>query len=361
MAAAPTFDDFIGIGLATAQLVRNELLLDEGDVSHQLVAAPAAMADALVEHGSRLYRQTFLEGCTGQQLVERVTDRHKELVRKAESQASAELTFSRASAAAGAGIIPSGTLVASAPDSEGRRQEFETLANIFYSVAETGAKVVQAQAREAGSAGNVAVARISQFVSTVFDTTLTVTNAAAAAGGADDESDEEYRSRARDYDRTLVRGTIAAIELGARSVPGVRIARAREDSIGVTTVYVADAAGGSSQLLIDAVRTELLNWRAAGAVLSVVGGEVLLVDTTVRVRLSRGRAADVEGLVQVAVEQEYLKLSAGDVAYHAALVTAVMNLDRAQFQSAVISTPAADVEPEPHQIIRAGTITVVDA
>lgn len=361
MAVAPSFEDFVGIGLAAAQTARNDLLLDVGDASHQFISAASAMADANVEYASRLYRQTFLDGNTGQQLVERVTDKFKELTKKLASQAGVVLTLSRATAAAGAGTVPVGTVVATAISGDGVRQEFELQADVYYGPTEIGAKTVQALSRQVGAQGNAAAGTLTRIVSALFDSTITSTNVAAAAGGADEETDDEYRSRARAYPGTLPRGTRAAVKLGSLGVPGVRNVTVSVDSLGIMTIYIADASGGSSPLLIQAVREELDNWVAAGAVFSVVGGEILFVNMTIALKLSRGRAADVTGLVQVAVEQEFNKLSAGGVVYLDAFTASIIDLDRTQFKSARPTTPAADVTPLAHQIPRLGTLTVVDA
>lgn len=361
MSLAPTFEDYLGVGLAAAQAARNELLLDEGDISHQMMAAAAAMADANTEYASRLYRQTFLEGNVGASLVERVTDRFKELTPKTENAASASLSFSRPTAAAGAGFLPAGFVVATGISSEGKRSEFATLADVFFGASDLGPVTVLATARAAGSDGNVDAGKITQLVSGAFDTSITVTNPARAGGGADAETDDEYRARARAYPRTLQRGTKAAVELGARGVPGVRNVSVTVDEIGIMTVYVADASGGSTQTLIDAVREELDLWVAAGAVYSVVGGEVLQQNVTVRLTMARGRAADVEGIVQDTVTDELAKLQAGDVLYRLDIATSIKNLDRAKYKNVIVDLPADDVTPLPHQIIRAGTIVVVDA
>src|SRR5260221_476101 len=87
------------------------------------------------------------------------------------------------------------------------------------------------------------------------DATLQVTNPLTTAGGEDVEDDDTFRARIRDFWRTARRGILAAIEFGAKTVPGVVSAQAVEAlSVGaaparVVNLYIADSSGVSSEAL----------------------------------------------------------------------------------------------------------------
>jgi uncharacterized phage protein gp47/JayE len=121
-----------------------------------------------------------------------------------------------------------------------------------------------------------------------FDPTLTVNNPVATAGGADREQDEDFRNRVRDFWLTARRGTLKAIELGARQVPGVVSAQASEvTTVGstparVVILYVADGSGVSNQALANRVSTSLGEYRAAGIAVIVVTSQPEIVDVVLR-------------------------------------------------------------------------------
>lgn len=359
MPIAPSAEDYLGIGLAAMPQARPRLLLDTGDISEQTVAAAASMADAVTQFAASAMRETFLDGCEGDRLDERVLDRWN-LPRGVASSSLVTITFNRASATAGAGTIPSGTRLATATDSEGGRQEFLTAGAVSYGALEVGNKTITCNAVATGTSGNVGAGLITSIQDTLFDTTITATNVDRAAGGADEETDSEYRARARAYPQTLAKGTKAALEFGAGQVPGVRVATAVEDDAGVVTVYIADASGGSNSALVALVVTELENWRAAGSLVLVTGGVTQTVDVTVTLIVAEGQATDYTTQIQSAVTAEILLLGAGATLYVSRLEAACISVDRNNILDAQVSLPAANVVPNnAFNLLRVGSITIL--
>lgn len=359
MPIAPSAEDYLGIGLSAMPLARPRLLLDTGDISEQTIAAAAAMADAVTQFAANALRETFLDGVEGDKLDERVQDRWN-LPRQAAASSVVEVTFNRATAAAGAGTISAGTRLATPTDSEGGRQEFITLAAVSYGALETGNKLVNAAAVAAGQSGNADAGTITSIQDTLFDSTITVNNVTRAAGGSDEETDTEYRARARAYPQTLAKGTLAALEFGAGQVPGVRTATAVEDDAGVVTVYIADASGGSNAPLVALVAAELENWRAAGSLVLVTGGVTQTVDVTVSLKVAEGQATDYTSQIQEIITAEILLLGAGAILYISRLESACISVDRNNILDAVVSVPADNVTPDnSFNLLRAGAITVL--
>lgn len=361
MTVAASFDDLMALGKAELQLRRPDLDASEGDITDLILAAAAAMGDKNEGTAARLFAATFVDTAQGQDLTI-LADDHWGIVRQAATAALVTLTFHRTTSGAGAGTIPSGTVVATLIDALGNRLQFSTNANVTYGALETGNKTVAATCTTTGTTGNVAAAALTVLLSTLFDASVTVTNVTRAAGGAETESDESLRERIRTFPSTLRRGTLAALEYGARTVPGVATATASEGPTGLVTVYVADSSGNSNAELNEAVEFELENWRAAGTVISVGSGIVLSVDVDVRAGLTVAAGYDVAAnvtLLQAAVSNRMAKLKIGETLYLSALKAAIIAVAPNKILDVDFAAPLANIAPTENQVIRAGSITFV--
>jgi hypothetical protein len=187
-----------------------------------------------------------------------------------------------------------------------------------------------------------------------------VTNPADAGGGNDVESDEQLRTRARNFWVTLRRGTLAALEFGARQVTPVRISRATEDPVtGLVTVVVSDADGNSTAQMISDVRAELENWRAAGTVLTVVGGTPLIVDVVGTMDVDDGiDRAVLSPLVIAAITARMKKQRQGELMHLDSIKAAGIAVDPDGINAINLTTPTDTVTPGPAQVVRPGTISV---
>jgi len=372
MPTAPSFDDLLAQGLAEAQARRADLMFYDGDVSLAQLHGGAAMADACIRMAAQAFKETFIDGARGDALTALVDD-HLGIQRQPATPAQVTLSFARPSQGGGepAGTIPSGTTVATQFDAEGNEIQFLTDTNLVFGLGVLGPLTVSATAVDPGTDGNVAAATIIRIIDVPsFDSTFTVTNAASAGGGNDEESDEELRRRARDFWSTLRRGTLAALEYGALQVDSVRVASATEDGQGLVTVRVTDQDGNSTAEMIADVEEELENWRCAGVVVTVLGGDPLEVEFTAELIVRAGfdvvaHATELED----AAAARMAKLKAGETCYLDMITAAIIgvypdDIWEVTFTAITVGgSPAsiADIVPAADEVIRAGTLTIVEA
>jgi baseplate J-like protein len=363
MPVAPSYQDLLDQFQAMAQSIRPELTFREGDITVAQQHGAAAMADAVLRYAIQAFRDTFIDGAEGDALTARVDDQLN-LQRNPATSATVTARFTRTSGG-GAGTIPIGTVIATAFDADGEEIRFETTTAAVVPLADNGPFDVQAEAVEVGRNGDVDAGTIVRIVSSLFDTSFSVTNVAAAGGGNEQETDQELRLRARNFYSTLRRGTLASLEAGALTVPAVRIAKATEDpTTGLVTVVVTDADGNSTLEMVSDVETELENWRAAGVIITVIGGTPLTIDITFELNVADGvDAAVLVPLVAAALEAKVNKLRQGQILYEDQLTTAGCAVDPDGIESISFSSPTFDTDgaitpaPTSAQVIRPGTIT----
>lgn len=358
MAIAPTFDELEQIGRAEQILNRPDLQVQEGDVSEMLIKAAAAMADKCIEHSAASFKETFLDGASGQALTDLVND-HWNLQRIEAAEATGSQSFTRISATGPAGSIPIGTVVATAINADGEDFRFVTDAALAFALNEQGPKSVGVTAQVAGRDSNVpTLGGIDRVIDTLFDS-FTTANDTLIVGGAPEESDPTLRQRAREFPSTLRRGTLAALEFGAKTIAGVAIASAFEDANGLVTVYVSDIDGNASAQMINDVQVELdLNWKCAGTVLTALGGTPVITDVDYSVTVRPGtNVAELEPVIEAAIAATMNKLKQGETLSLAQLQAAILNVDIDNITNAAINDPLADISPLNSQVIRPGVIT----
>lgn len=361
-APAPSWDDLFNDAKAELILRRPELQVNPGDISEMVLAGIAAVGDRLVGYAASGIKATFVDGASGADLT-KLADDHWNIDRIVAVSSVGQVTFERASFAAGAGSIPAGTVVATAKDSLGVDVRFTTDAIVNFGATDLGPHTVAITAETAGTDGNVAAAAINRITTTIFDTTITVTNDAITAGGSEEESDDELRERIRTFSTTLRRGTLAALEYGAKQVTTVKQASAVEDTdTGAVVVYVTDASGASNAEMVLDVIDELDNWRAAGAYVTVTGGSLYTlnpIEITLSVRTGVD-TAEIAEQVKDAIVSRIAKLKIGETCRREIIQQAALNVDVDNITGVTVVLPAADVDPADNQIIRtdAAYITV---
>lgn len=374
--AAPSFDDLMNIGKAEAILKRPSLGVRIGDISEMLIAGAAAMADRLIGWFAERVAATFLDGATGDDLTQLAAD-HWAIQRRAATKAVGTVTFNRAGADATIQSFPIGTTVATARDSQGNDIQFVTTQAATWAASTNGTRVVNTEAVVAGVSGNLSAANLlTRIISTPPPGgTYTITASTQPAGGSEEETDEELRDRTRLYPSTLRRGTISALEYGAKSVATIAVAKASavQDATGLVTVYVSDASGNStgttkevSPTAVDdgtmtaKVAVELFNWACAGSLVNVTGGSVQTVNITVTIAVKLG--VDVAQLItdiQNSIDARVNKLNIGETLYLSDIMTAVKAVDPDNIVNVVVNLPLVDTAPStPGNIIRPGAITV---
>lgn len=164
---------------------------------------------------------------------------------------------------------------------------FTTANDVAFASDNAGPLTVLATADQTGPLSNVVEDTITDVVSTLDDTTVSVTNAEPAAGGNDQETDDELRDRAREFFVTARRGTLSAIEFGALEV--ARIAQANaietlEETTGLpgyrVIVNISDPDGLANAALGDEVARNLDEFRALGVPVLVVAAIPQYVNIT---------------------------------------------------------------------------------
>lgn len=370
MPVAPSFQDCVDVGVAEGQARRADLDFGEGDYSLAIVHAGAAMHDMSLRFYAQAFRETFLDGCSGDALTALASDRYN-IERDEASFAQVTVAFTRTSGGAD-GSIPVGTRIATAFDARGNAVAFTTDAGIVVGNTLNGPFEVLCTAEVAGRDGNIQAVTLTRIEDTLFDSTFTVTNADAAAGGNDAQSDEDLRVECRSFFSTLRRGTKAAVEFGAKQVASVANARAIEASGGGGgVVYVSDSDGNSNLQMLSDVEVELENWRPFGATVTITGGEQLLVSIDLSLVVREGFSVDSRADdIIAAVESRINKLRAGETLYLDMLVAAVIaiapdDILDVVFDAITVDGSAADpddnVEPTAVQVIRPDTVTVTEA
>jgi hypothetical protein len=358
--AAPSIDDFINDFIAKVQELRPGLAVKVGQKSRLIAEGGASMADRLVGYAARLAKATYLDGAEGDDLTAYADDRWG-IQRDPAIQAYTSVTFARASFAGGAGTVAAGTVVATVRDANGVEQRFLTSTPAVFGGTDL-TKTVGVVAETGGVAGNVGAGTITRILSGLFDASLTVTNAQQAVGGTPEETDPDLRERVRQFPATIRRGTLDAIEYGARNTPNAGVSRATavEDATGLMTLYVTDIAGNSDDAMVALVTTEIEFWRAGGSAITVVGGVLASQDISVTLTVPVGTAIPpLVALVQAAIASAVAKLKINETLYPALIQTAAMSAAPDVIKNVTVNNPSGPRVPSPGQIIRPGLITVL--
>lgn len=351
--SAPTWQDFYDLGLYTLQARRPRLVVRPGDVTDALLAGCATMADLTVGYGAGRFRATYLDGAERDDLTVEAADRG--VTRSAGAAAIGEVTLTRPAAGVG-GTVLAGFRVATAPAPDGSYAIYTTDTDAVFAAADT-ARTVTATASAAGRASNVAAGAVVRVLDTPFDTTLVPSNAARFVGGMEPQSDADLRDTVRSFHLTQRRGTADALITGARQIPGVvRVALARDEASLITTLYVADEDGHANGTMVAAVAAEIEHWRAFGDRVTVVGATIYLQSISVALTVRTGVAiAALLDRVRAAIVARVGRLAAGEVLYRDAVASAVREVDREAILTVSVITPAANVAPSAHEIIRTTT------
>jgi uncharacterized phage protein gp47/JayE len=286
MPVAPSFNDLLALFQAEAQIRRADLVFADGDVTLAQQHGAGAMADAVVRFAAQAFRETFIDGASGDAL-ETLVDDHYNLQKVNATPAQGTTSFARTSGGA-AGPIPAGTQIGTQFDADGNQIVYATDVVINVGAGDNGPFPVLAIAQDEGEETNAEPGTVTQIIDSLFDD-FTVTNAGNMAGGNNAESDEDLRERSRDFFSTLRRGTLAALEFGARVVTTVRVAKAVENDVtGTVDVRVSDSDGDSNAQMISDVEAELENWRCGGSTVIVTGGIKALLDITATLTVRDG-------------------------------------------------------------------------
>lgn len=342
-----------------------EQVYTPGSDINLVIGATSAMVEEVMRQLGRGLSDLTLDGATGEALDRWVADRYSPyLARLTASPAYCPLTFTRTSLVAGAVTYLTGSIVQT---TGGVR--FELREPAVFGVATLGPVTVSGRAVEAGTSGNVAIGTVTSFVTEKPDPTLLLTNLEVGAGGTDTQSDESYRSIARQFWKTVRRGTLSAIEFGALSVPGVVQAFAEEQlsqPMGVPNgfifLYIADVNGQSNTLLNTAVDLALMEYRCGGIVVTVYGA----TPTYQPVSLDLSYEAGIDTVaawsnVRAAVVAAVNGLRPGETLEVAVIIEAAKSVTGVLVADDAVVAPTGDVVPTTGQIIRTSNDLVTPA
>lgn len=337
------------------QRITREAIYTEGTDANILVAAASAMGDEVMRQLVAECSAHFLDSAEGDALDRRIYDQFgDDVARKPAARAVVPLVFSRGNPGAPQVTLPIGYRVRTA-----RGTEFELTQVLAIAAGSTVPVTVAARAVQAGTSGNVAPFSITQFVAQPPDPALNVTNVEPAAGGDDKEGDPSLRRRARGFYRSARRGTLAAITYGAETAPGVARANVIEhlttlgEPSGLVFVYIADANGQGNTILVQSVRTALLEWRAAGIVCDVVGAIPRFEDIRMRLRFKPGTdTAAAFDEVRFLVVGEVNNLAPGETLPTSLLLSAARRVPGVIVLDDALAEPVGDVVPDGAEIIK---------
>jgi len=295
----PSRLDFYGIGrryvISRARNIDPAVIDVQGSDANVFVGATSFMAQQVSRQLADGLRNLTLDA-EGDQLDRVVMDRYQ-LPRKGAAPAVGSVDLARAVATAGAGTVDLGTKMTTRGG-----VEYVSLTAGSFDASTTSGVSVDVRAVQAGAAFQVGANQVVAMSNPgiLFDPTIQPNNPLPMSGGADRETDPDYRNRARNFWSAARRGTVGAIAFGALAVPGVDSAFAMEelDPTGrparIVTLVAADGAGQCNRVLAARIEQGLLDYRAAGITVIVLGSQPQII--TVRLALTFRAGVDTSTL-----------------------------------------------------------------
>lgn len=323
----------------------------------------SAMGNALTDQLAYKVNALLLDGAEDEDLDRYAWDRYQ-IVRKGASAAVGMARIWRATAAAGIGTIPTGTRLITLTG-----VEYITTTAASFGASTLEVIDVKVRAVQAGKTGQVGANSIRKFAvpGDLFDSSMQINNDLTTAHGEEPEEDDEFKNRIRDFWRTVRRGTLGAIEFGARTVPGVASASAVEvtlagNPVRVVVLYIADSSGVASSVIAQQVRDALLDYRAAGIQVLVYTSMPQIVDVELHLTFESGVDTDgLTDLVRNAVVEFVNTLPVSGTLYRAALLSVLQRYkaDGLIVNDGTVVDPAGDLVPDPGVTLRTTYANVV--
>ncbi len=356
----PTRLDYYSLGRAyligRSQKIDPSVVDVQGSDANIVVGGSSVLADAVTKQIGYRTAALTLDGADNEDLDRYVWDRYQE-VRKGASAAVGSVRFFRTSFVAGGGSVPVGTLLKTLA---GTQYKTTTTANFGSTDLVSTADVVAVQAGKVTQAGKNTI-RAFADPSSIFDSTLQVTNDLTTAGGEDAEDDDTFKNRIRTFWANVRRGVLSAIVQGATSVPGVVSAQAIEalNSAGqparVVNLYISDSSGVASAALGNLVEVALLDYRAAGIQVIVNTSIPLIVQVVLALTFAAGvDTVTLSENIRAAVVEFVNSLPVNGPLYLADLYTVLKRFaaDGLVVTQSSIVSPTGDLDPAVNQTLR---------
>jgi uncharacterized phage protein gp47/JayE len=326
-----------------------------GSDANLFVGATSFMTFAVQRQLIERINALYLDGCNGEDLDRWAFDRYR-ILRKGASPARTSMVFSRAVLGGGAGQIDAGRKFVTPEGIE----YLTTQPTIFQATTMSVSTFVRAV--NAGKDYQIGANNLRKPSSgTLFDPRITMNNPTAAAGGENRESNDVFRERIRDFWRAMSRGTIGAIEYGARTVPGVESAQAIEETDNgkparLVQLSIADSSGVSSLALETSVEVALDDWSGAGVYVNLVGGYpqmIPMIQLNLKIRAGYDYVT-LQQNIQAAVVEYSNSLGIGKALYRGALmsVLARFQTEGLELNDQTILQPLADIIPARARTLR---------
>ena len=219
---------------------------------------------------------------------------------------------------------------------------------------------VTATCQTAGTTGNVAENTITVVITGDLQSSVTVNNSSAVSDGTEQETDEEIKTRFQEYIQSLSKGTLSAIEYGAKTITGVLNAKAVDHYLGEVYLYVWDINGNLTSTMKTAIEDILDNWRAGGIQVSVFAPTKTAVDVILKVQVSDLNAIDTATLTST-IEANLLALNntieLGKTLNLSEIISTTMN-SSIYITDVKITQPTADVTAQTYEIVLINSITI---
>jgi len=340
----------------------NEVFTHGSDIN-VVTASASAMGDEILRQLCLKISALYLDTAEGDDLDRLVADRWSpSIVRKEATPAVVTLQFYRTS-----GALPAFTYPADSKLRTTTGVEFSTTLSASIGAGSNGPVTVTATCVDTGQAGNVAENTVTEFTTAPSDPAVQVTNPDPAAGGDDPETDARLRQRARNFYNAVRRGTVAAIEFGALTVAGVRLASVTEevdsngDETGRVILAIADSNGQGNAALATAVRGAEVEYRAAGVIVDVIAAVPTYQAIELLLRFRTGfDSAVVFASVQQAVVAAVNALAPGATLPVSLITAAIRRIPGVIVLDDAVSIPVGDVVPAQNQVLRT-TLALITA
>jgi uncharacterized phage protein gp47/JayE len=358
----PTVQDLRNIALSAFQgyssnsnvKLSASKLTEDGSDLNLVVNAGVGMADETLRQLKLAMQANIVATATGADLDTLAWDRFQ-LTRKPQSFATVLLVFTRPNATAGGGTIPAGTQISTVTGII-----FELIYDVVFGASDLTQNGYGLASVSGPGANGLLPTTINTPLTAFFDSTITVSNPYVSAGGSLIETDAQFIFRIRNFYMTQQRGTLNALMQGALTVAGVYNAYAydvidpiTQEPFGESGLIIADQNGNSTQVMINNVVQTLLNYKAAGNYVNVIGGTVSLVSITIHVSYMSGiDSLAAQQLVRNAIVAAVNNLGPGQTLYLSSIISAAASVSGVIVGSGAVTVPAGDVVPSIGQVLR---------
>ena len=289
------------------------------------------------------------------------------------------VTFSITSPATAAITIPSGTQVSTISSANESEKIYTTNNQVAIGIGQTSVDA-DVTCTVPGAIGNTGTGTITTLKNTI-NGVETVTNAEPVSGGSERETEEQRRIRFIEYVSTLSRGTIAAVEYGAKTsmifneagevVETVANAVVYEpfmhdanEPVGVFRIYIYNGYGDTSDELVAAAQqavdgyvtesgTKIPGWKAAGVICQMLKATETTLDITASVLIRSGYdTGSIENLVITAFDQYIGAIGIGKPFIYNELIERIMGIDGVYNCS--VTVPVGDMTPQFNEVYISG-------